>query len=185
MTTSKRNLVTWAFASALVVALSATGCGNRVPASPIEDAATESPEPIAETPTPTPSTGNPGYEQPPIAAGSLVVSGVTKEKTGIFNKTYVVKGMVMNTSTAPLSGVLKIDFKKNSGIFNKTLKVVKTETQVLPLIQPGQSFPFSVSNPDGGIDDAEVTVPPAVGGVAGAVAGYPAYPQAPSGTYGY
>ncbi|MEB3284717.1 MAG: hypothetical protein VKN33_05480 [Candidatus Sericytochromatia bacterium] len=197
--------------SALIVSVALVGCGNRMPANlpdPEEPALPPAPpvepalpvEPVQPVVPPTLPTlpgmpGNPGYQGPTL--GSLVVSGVEKSKTGLILKKLVVKGSVVNVSSTPLSGTLKIDFKDKKGLFTKTFVTEETKTQVISQLAPGQSFPFEVTSTKNGMDDAEVTVEtmqtaPAAsvyssGSPYGAPAmgGYGAYGAGPAGMPGY
>src|SRR5690349_2446993 len=96
---------------AALVALTLSGCGNRLPANPPIDPAAEDTKPAAEEPVETPVATTPtvpttpAYQQP--LTGSLVVSGVDKKKVGGFigiGKKLEVKGQVLNTSNVPLTG---------------------------------------------------------------------------------
>lgn len=164
MLKSKRNLV---LTGVVAIALCLAGCGNRTPANaplddssssgstaPAPDASASPAAPAAPAAPAVPQT--PAYTQP--VTGSLVVSNVTKTKKGFIFKTLTVAGSVVNSSNVPLSGTLKIEFKKNKGIFSKTLVTTDTKTQAITTLQPGQSFPFTVTADHHGDDDAEVTV---------------------------
>ena len=155
----ERNLV---LAGVIAVTLCLAGCGNRAPANVVVDtsaatdaapAASASPEKPAAAPVAT----TPAYTAP-VVTGSLVVSNVSKTRTGIvlFKKMHV-SGSVINSSNVPLSGTLKVQFQKNKGIFTKTLTATGVKTVVVSTLQPGQSFPVTVDS-DTRNDDAEVTV---------------------------
>jgi hypothetical protein len=197
MLQNKRNLV---LAGAVAIALCLTGCGNRMPANaPIDDASSTgtsatSPAPAASAALPapvTPAAPVAAYVQP--VTGSLVVSNVEKTKSGFILKTMTVTGSVINSSNVALSGTLKIQFKKTKGIFSKTVVVTDTKTQVVTLLQPGQSFPFTVKASNHGDDDAEVTVDtnpaaaaaPATGAPVGAPAATTGGTGASAMGYGY
>lgn len=160
---TKRNLVNLTLVGSMALTLCLAGCGNRLPA-----AAPEVEEPVAEEPVapvtdpvdPYPEPSTPSYEQPttPVIAGSLVVSGVNEAKKGFIGFRKVeVTGTVMNTSSVPLSGTLKIEFKEKKGIINKRLEVVETKTQIISNLAPGSSLPFTIKS-DKSCDTAEVTV---------------------------
>lgn len=158
----KRKLVNLTLVGSVAIAMCLTGCGKRTLAeAPIDPAASEEPaasEPANVDPDPAPVPSTPAYEQPPLNVGSLVVSGITKDKVGIIGFRKVeVKGSVVNTGSAPLSGEVKIEFKKKKGIINKTLETSETKTHVVTNVAPGQSVSFTIKS-DKGCDDAEVTV---------------------------
>lgn len=195
MLKNKRNLV---LAGMVAITMCLSACGNRMPANaPVDDssssgaasttpAAAPSAAPVAATPAaPAPIAGPAAaaYTQP---TGSLVVSNVNKTKKGIFFKTLTVAGSVVNNSNVPLSGTLKVEFKKNKGIFTKTVETTATKTLAVTTLQPGQSFPFTVTADQHGDDDADCTVDtnpvaaaPAAAAPAAAMMAAPAY-----GTYG-
>jgi hypothetical protein len=179
----------------IALALALAGCGNRMPANvpePEESAPAETPaepttpavtDPVAPAPT-VPTT--PAYVAP--ITGSLVVSGVEKSKSGIiFFKKMVVKGSVVNTSSVPLSGTVKCDFKEKKGIFTSTLVTEETKTVVVAQLAPGQSFPFEFKSDKSNLDEAEVTVETMAPAPAAAAA-YPtagsAYGAPTTGAYG-
>src|SRR5688500_17190103 len=101
------KLMKLTLAGSVALALCLTGCGARQLAEPpvVEEAAAESPEPVASAePVPTPPTA-PAYEAP-VVTGSLAVSGIEKKKVGGilgFRKKLEVKGTVVNTSNVPMS----------------------------------------------------------------------------------
>jgi hypothetical protein len=136
-------------------------CGNRQPASALAEAPapSEPPAPIvtpAPVATPTFVPSNSGYSQP--LTGSLVISSVEKVKQGMFFKKLEVKGTVLNTSTVPLSGTLRVEFKDRKGMINKSLVVVETKTVSVVQLPPGQTLPFTILSDKTGLDDATVTV---------------------------
>lgn len=154
---------------ALAIALCVSACGNRAPANAVTpDDPSASPDSGATTPatpaTPIPVTPTAAPTAAPIT-GSLVVSNVAKTKTGIILfKTMTVTGSVVNSSNVALQGNLKCDFKKNKGIITKTVETTSSKTLAVPLLQPGQSYPFTFTADEHNDDDAEVTVdttPPA------------------------
>src|SRR5689334_9968308 len=105
----KRKIVNLTLVGTVALAMCLTGCGKRTLAeAPIDPAASEEPAasaPVDPDPAPVASPSTPAYEPAPIAAGSLVVSGITKDKVGIIGFRKVeVKGQVVNTGTTPLSG---------------------------------------------------------------------------------
>lgn len=192
MTRSNRSLAILV-GTAMVLAL--TACGNRTPANPPIDEAEEGgatttpaaePTPAGPT-TPTVPTTPTTPVAPPIT-GSLVVTMVEKNLTGIiFFKHLECKGSVLNTANVPLSGKLKIDYKNKKGIINKTLVSMEIKEISVPQLAPGQSYPFTVKSDKSGPDDCEVTVstnqPPAAASATGGAYGAPgatAYGQ----TYG-
>jgi predicted small lipoprotein YifL len=184
---------------AALVALTLSGCGNRLPANPPIDPAAEDTKPAAEEPavetpvatTPTVPT-TPAYQQP--LTGSLVVSGIDKKKVGGFigiGKKLEVKGQVLNTSNVPLTGIVKVKFTKKTGIINKKMEEIGTKDQAIAQLAPGQSISFTLTS-DKACDDAEVTVETSQNAVpvAGAAAtnpyGQPAVAQTGAyGAYGY
>lgn len=176
----KRKIVNLTLVGTVALAMCLTGCGKRTLAdAPIDPAASEEPAasaPVDPDPAPVASPSTPAYEPAPIAAGSLVVSGITKDKVGIIGFRKVeVKGQVVNTGTTPLSGEVKIEFKKKKGIINKTLETSETKTQVVANVAPGQSVSFTLKS-DKSCDDAEVTVTtnaPVAAATYGQVAGSP------------
>lgn len=175
----KRKMVNLTLVGSVALAMCLTGCGKRTLAEAPIDPAAETPaasEPVAAEPEPAPVPSTPAYEPAPIAAGSLVVSGITKDKVGIIGFRKVeVKGQVVNTGSAPLSGEVKIEFKKKKGIINKTLETSETKTQVVTNVAPGQSVSFTIKS-DKSCDDAEVTVTtnaPVAAATYGQVAGSP------------
>ncbi|MEB3223858.1 MAG: hypothetical protein VKS61_17425 [Candidatus Sericytochromatia bacterium] len=191
MSKAKFNRMSLLGGIALAVLLA--GCGNRMPANvpdpeeppapaPSAPAPSTAPvEPVAPPPAPPVAPGNPNYQGPTV--GSLVVSGVEKTKSGLIFKKLTVKGTVVNMSSSPLSGTLKIDFKDRKGLFTKTFVTEETKTQVIASLAPGQSLPFEITATKNNMDEAEVTVEtipaaPAAGAFSsgspyGAPAGYP------------
>jgi predicted small lipoprotein YifL len=149
----------------LTLALSLSGCGNRLPANvPVDASSEESAGPVAtptEEPaaTPAPVATTPANQQP--LTRSLVVSGIDKKKTGGFlgmAKKLEVKGSVINTSNVALSGKVTIKFTKKTGIINKKMEAVGDPKEVLVMnLAPGANFPFDVTS-EKACDDAEVTV---------------------------
>lgn len=190
---SKSIVTKWTLVGGVALALVLAGCGNRMPANvPVdeEEPGTEAPanpttpaSPDVPAPTPAPTAPTtPAYVAPVV--GSLTISGLEKTKSGlIFFKHMTVKGSVVNTSSVPLSGTIKVEFKDSKGILTKTMVTEETKTQVVAQLQPGQSFPFEIKSDETGIDDAEVTVetmqPAASAGTAAASAAY-----ASGGAYG-
>ncbi|MEB3195609.1 MAG: hypothetical protein VKP62_00245 [Candidatus Sericytochromatia bacterium] len=167
---SQTTLKRISICGALLCALLLAGCGNRMPANipePEEPAPPAAPavpapsvapipqEPVAP-PVGAPAPGAPNYSAP--TTGSLVVSGVEKSKTGLIFKKLIVKGAIVNTSTVPLSGTLKVDFKDKKGLFTKTFVTEETKTQVIAQLAPGQSLPFEITATKSNMDEAEVTV---------------------------
>jgi hypothetical protein len=155
-----------ALAGFVAIALCLAGCGNRTPANVVPDDATggASPtapatDPAASEPAPPvttlPATTTPSYSQP--VTGSLVVSGVNLSKKGLIFRTLTASGSVVNSSNVALSGTLKVQFKKK-GLLSSTLKDTTVKTVPVPLLQPGQSYPFTVTADKSGDDDAECTV---------------------------
>ena len=184
-----RKLATLTLVGALVFATCLTGCGRRVATAPeAEVPAAEEPAPAPSVEPSAPPVTNPGYEQPPVITGSLVVSNVEKKKKGLIFKKLVVKGSILNTSNQPLSGTIKIDFKESKGIINKSFVTSETQTQVVAQLAPGQSMPFEVTSEKNGADDAEVTVETSAATAATMAPGYAAgglYGQATMGAASY
>lgn len=190
----KRKLMNLTLIGSVAISLCLTGCGKRTMAEAPVDPAAETPaatEPATTEPEPAPVPSTPAYEQPPVAAGSLVVSGITKDKVGIIGFRKVkVKGQVVNTGTTPLSGEVKIEFKKKKGIINKTLETSETKNQVVAQVAPGASVSFEITS-DKSCDDAEVivtTTAPAAStaayGYTGSAYGQPYGQQQPASPYG-
>ncbi|MDB5100150.1 MAG: hypothetical protein JWM80_4571 [Cyanobacteria bacterium RYN_339] len=148
-------------AGMVAIALCLAGCGNRTPANVVpEDAGATAPTaPAAST---APPAATPVVAAPPVAysqpvTGSLVVSGVNLTKKGLIFRTMTAAGSVVNSSNVALSGTLKVQFKKK-GLLSSTLKDTTVKSIVVPSLQPGQSFPFTVTADKSGDDDAECTV---------------------------
>jgi hypothetical protein len=121
-----------------------------------------------------------------VSAGSLVVSGITKDKVGIIGFRKVkVKGQVVNTGSTPLTGEVKIEFKKKKGIINKTLETSETKNQVVAMVAPGASVSFEITS-DHSCDDAEVIVTTTPSTASTAAYGYngSAYGQQQPAAYG-
>lgn len=161
---TKRNLVNLTLVGSLALTLCLSGCGNRLPAAApeVDEPAAEEPvAPVTDPVDPVTQPSTPTYEQPaapPVIAGSLVVNGVNKAKKGFIGFRKVeVTGTVMNTSSVPLSGTLKLEFKEKKGIINKRLETVETKTQIISNLAPGSSLPFTIKS-DKSCDDVEVTV---------------------------
>jgi hypothetical protein len=179
MLKSKQNLALAAF---VAIALCLSGCGNRTPANVVpDDAGASSTTPAAPAADPGASTAAPvttapaatapaAYTQP--VTGSLVVSGVNLSKKGLIFRTLTASGSVVNSSNVALSGTLKVQFQKK-GLFSSTLKNTTVKTVNVPTLQPGQSYPFTVTADKSGDDNAECTVEtnqPAAGAVPAAAA---------------
>lgn len=121
---------------------------------------------VAETPTATEETPATGGDEDEAEApagedegllGIEIVNKQVNRKFLLFKKLEVTVKVTNNNKSEPLTGDVKIEYYKMSGLFTKEPKLVETLTQKVSNLPPGKSVEITLQSSKAA-DDAEATI---------------------------